>query len=76
MTSSIIPLPHQFSIFEDMLGRGLGGGGVDVDSPDFGWLLTGGSTVILHIYCYLTITSHMIDNTYLYFYCHLMIMVV
>ena len=39
----------------------------EVDSPDFGWLLTGGSTVILHIYCYFTITSRMINNTYLYF---------
>ena len=47
-----------------------------VDSPDFGWLLTGGSTVILTFYCYLTITSLMINSTYLYFYCHLMIMMV
>ena len=42
-------------------------GGGEVDSPDFGWLLTGGSSVILHIYCYFTITSRMINNTYLYF---------
>ena len=40
-----------------------GGGGGGVDSPDLGWLLTEGSTVILHIYCYLTITSCMINNT-------------